>query len=341
MFIPFWSPGPAKPGVGALASLHLPGLLSVPLRSPAGFSSSSPCAHTQTPPLGSLPHGHSTPWCQCLLSSPALPPWCLWLTLGSQLCQEMLPCSVLQRLSLALSKAKTPTAASKSSKKKLFRAPKLCCLLSFPRLAAAARTRSSRFNSLCGLNMISVLVLQPFPFSICLPACSSARSRSQLDGMELLSSQEPHLALCYCSNCFLLLRCCGEGAAVMSPVPSCPTLCPAIPGVPSSSLAVGFAAWDEVSGTRALSTSCALAPAGIIFLSLPHAYTDSRGIPDTWRGAVPLPARPAAPEGSQMSRGWGWGCHPTLLPGTNPLWVEIYPFPLLLNKTLLGCLKGK
>lgn len=55
----------------------------------------------------------------------------------------------------------------------------------------------------------------------------------------------------------------------MSPVPSCPTLCPAIPGVPSSSLDVGFAAWDEVSGTRALSTSCALAPAGIIFCPSP------------------------------------------------------------------------
>lgn len=68
--------------------------------------------------------------------------------------------------------------------KPAFVAPKLCCLLGFPSLAAAARTRSSTCNSACGLNMISVLILQPFPFSSCLPACISARIRSQAAGRD-------------------------------------------------------------------------------------------------------------------------------------------------------------
>lgn len=126
----------------------------------------------------------------------------------------------------------------------------------------------------------------------------------------------------------------------MSPVPSCPALCPAIPGVPSSSLDVVFAAWAEVSGTRALSTSLCPCCSWDHILSLAHAYTYPRGIPDTWRGAVALPELPAAPEHSWMTHGWGWGWHPTLLSGTKPLWVEIYPFPLPLNKALLGCLKA-
>lgn len=106
----------------------------------------------------------------------------------------------------------------------------------------------------------------------------------------------------------------------MSPVPS--------PTVPSSSLHVGFAVWDEVSGTRALSTSPCPCCSWDYILSLP------------WLALTPqifliLPALPEAPKCS-----WSWGCHPTLFSGRKSPWVEIYPFPLLLEQNPLGLPEG-
>lgn len=156
-----------------------------------GAQLASPCAHTQTLPSG-LPQDPCARLCVLLPSSA---PCCPRFTLAhSSVRSSPLLCPAEAQPGVLQSKDSNSSTKIKQEKPG-FVASKLWCLLALPPLAAAAQTRSSRFNSACGLNMISALVLQPFPFSICLSARISAWIRSRQEGMELLSTQEPHLAL--------------------------------------------------------------------------------------------------------------------------------------------------